>query len=296
MKHALIFALALSFTVPALADGVQTLDSLGNEVRLDAPARRIVSIAPHTTELLIAAGAGQWLVGVDEFSSTLDDVHTLNVQTVGRHSNLDLERLLSLKPDLVVGWRSGNRGPQMERLQQFGVPLYLSEIREIDDIARGIEALGVLTASDEAPQAAAALRARAAQLAEQPHSGPRLRVFFQIWDQPLMTINGQHLISKAIDLCGGENIFASVPTIAPTVTVESVLTANPDVIVTSGDDPKEPSSGERWKQWKQLKAVRSGGLVTLTPSDILQRPAPRFLDGVEALCAAFDQVRAEQPD
>lgn len=293
MSRLLVGVLLCLLALPVLAQALRLTDDTGKELRLDGPARRIVSIAPHITELLFAAGAGPLIVGVDEYSDY--PAPAKNLPRIGRHSSLDLEAILALKPDLVIGWASGNRMPQLQGLERLGIPLYLSDIRRIDDIAATIETFGHITASATAAPAAAQLRRRIATLAGREHTGARLRVFYQIWHQPLMTVNGEHLISQAVTLCGGENVFAGLSTLAPAVGIESVLIANPEVIIASGSTADSPAWLQDWRRWPQLNAVRHERLVTIPP-DIVQRPTPRFLDGVEAICAALDRARQKGSD
>lgn len=293
MMRTLIALLASLIALPVIAQEVRLTDDTGRELRLDGPAQRIVSIAPHITELLFAAGAGERIVGVDEFSDHPAAAKAL--PRIGRHSSLDLEAILALKPDLVIGWASGNRMPQLQNLERLGIPLYLNEIRSIDDIAASIETFGRITASPSALHGAARLRERIATLAARKHTGPRLRVFYQIWHQPLMTVNGQHLISQAVSLCGGQNVFAALKPLAPTVGIESVLAADPEVIIASGSTADSPAWLQDWRRWPQLAAVREDQLVAIDP-DIVQRPTPRFLDGVEAMCAALDRARQKKSD
>ena len=294
MRRALIAVLACLATA-ADAAGVRIVDDAQRAVELSAPATRIVSIAPHVTELLFAAGAGDRVVGVDEFSDHPPPARAL--PRIGRHSGLDLEAIVALRPDLVVGWASGNRMPQLERLESLGIPLYLNEIRSVDDIAASIETFGRLAGTQTAAGAAAdALRQRADALRTHGRA-PRLRVFYQVWDRPLMTINGEHLISRAIERCGGRNVFASLSQLAPTVSVEAVLAADPQAIIATRIDDTDPAGLAGWRRWPDLAASRHDNLLAL-PADLLQRPGPRFIDGVEALCAALDEARARlaQPD
>ena len=292
MIRAALLLLAALLTAPLQAQPLRLLDDSGHEVVLERPAQRIVSIAPHITELLFAAGAGDRIVGVDEHSDYPAAAQKL--PRIGRHASLDLEAIVALQPDLVIGWASGNRMPQLARLADLGIPLYLNEIRDIDDIATSIETMGRLTGSTGAAGVAARLRARADAIAARPQPRLRLSVFYQIWERPLMTVNGAHLISQAIDLCGGYNVFADLPTLAPTVGIESVLAADPQVIFAAGSSAQNPGWLTHWRQWSKLAAVRSDNLFALNP-DIVQRPTPRFLDGVEAMCDALDAARSKHP-
>lgn len=288
MRRIALLLIALLLAPPAGAEALRFVDDAGREVVLDAPARRIVSLAPHVTELLFAAGAGEYLVGVDEYSDHPAAARAL--PRIGRHSGLDLEAILALQPDVVIGWASGNRMPELQRIEALGVALYLNEIRRIEDIAASIETFGRLTASPSAPQAAAALRQRATAIRTRPAAEHVVSVFYQIWDRPLMTVNGAHLISEALTLCGGRNVFAALPALAPVVGVESVLAADPQVIFAAGSNAQNRDWLAQWRRWPQLAAVRKDNLFEVQ-ADIVQRPTPRFLDGVETLCDALDAAR-----
>ena len=288
MRRIALLLMALLLAPPAAAGALRFVDDAGREVVLEGPARRIVSLAPHVTELLFAAGAGEYLVGVDEYSDHPAAARAL--PRIGRHSGLDLEAILALQPDVVIGWASGNRMPELQRIEALGVALYLNEIRRIEDIAASIETFGRLTASPSAPQAAAALRQRATAIRARPAVEHVVSVFYQIWDRPLMTVNGAHLISEALTLCGGRNVFAALPALAPVVGVESVLAAGPQVIFAAGSNAQNRDWLAQWRRWPQLAAVRKGNLFEIE-ADIVQRPTPRFLDGVEALCDALDAAR-----
>jgi iron complex transport system substrate-binding protein len=203
--------------------------------------------------------------------------------------------VLALRPDLVVGWPNVGSAKAIDRLAQLGLPVFRSEPRELDDIARTIERFGVL--ADTAPQAAAeaaSFRRRAQALERRFAARPRVRVFYQVWDRPLLTVNGQHIISKVIGLCGGENVFAALPVIAPEIDPEAVLKANPDAIVASGSGAG--SAGERpawldaWKRFPGLAAAVNGHLYAIPP-ELIQRHTPRILEGAERLCTLLEGVR-----
>lgn len=268
---------------------VSVTDSSGNVVTLPHPAQRIVSLAPHLTELLFAVGAGGRIVGTVSYSDYPPAAK--RIPNVGGYSELDLERIVALRPDLIVAWQSGNSPAQLERLQRLGIPVYRNEPRRLGDIPRTMEQLGTLAGTEAiARPAARAWRARLAQLrARYAHAKP-LRVFYEVWHQPLMTVNGRHLISAAIELCGGRNVFAGLPMLAPQISLEAVLAANPDVIVASGMAKQRPEWLDDWRRWPQLKAVRDHNLF-FVPPDLLQRAGPRFLEGTEQLCIALDEAR-----
>jgi iron complex transport system substrate-binding protein len=283
------FFLALFHCNSALSQ-TAVRDDYGKEVRLEKPAVRILSLAPHLTELLYAAGAGARVVGAVEFSDFPAEARAL--PRVGSDARIDLEAVLALKPDLVVAWPNAGSLRTVERLAELGLPVFRSEPRELDDIARTLQRLGRLAGSEpQAEAAATAFRARAAALRMRYSSGRPVRVFYQIWDRPLLTVNGAHLISKVIGLCGGENVFAAAPLLVPEVDREAVLRANPEAIVASGSNDAQPQWLEAWRRLAGLAAADRGQLYAIPP-DLMQRHSPRILDGAERLCGYLEAVRA----
>jgi len=264
-------------------------DDYGNEVRLQKPAERIVSLAPHLTELVYAAGAGARLAGAVEYSDYPAEARSL--PRVGSDARIDLEAVLALRPDLVVAWPNAGSLRTVERLAELGLPVFRSEPRELDDVARTLERIGQLAGSAaQADAAAAAFRARAAALQQRYGTRRKVRVFYQIWDRPLLTVNGAHMISKVMAACGGENVFAALPLLVPEVDGEAVLRADPEAIVASGSNDAQPQWLEMWRRFPGLTAAARGQLYAI-PADLIQRPTPRILDGAERLCTILDAVR-----
>ena len=295
MRHLLSPLLQLIAAVlvcqPASAEIVVT-DASGAGIKLAAPARRIVSLAPHITELLFAAGAGSLLVGNVDYGDYPPAAKAL--PRVGDYSRLDLEAIVVLKPDLVMAWESGNSPASVSRLRAMGLTVHLSEPHRIEDIAGDLERIGKLAGTEVTANAAAtAFRRRYADLAARYSQRPPVEVFYQIWQQPLMTINGKQIISDAIRLCGGRNVFSQLPGLAPTVTVEAVIAANPEAIVASGADSSRPEWLDDWKRWSTLTAVTRNNLY-FVPPDLIQRHTPRFLDGAEKLCLHLEAARSKR--
>ena len=269
--------LALFFFCAAAHAQIGVVDDYGNTVRLPAPARRIVSLAPHLTELVYAAGGGASMVGAVDYSDF--PPAALSLPRVGSDAQINVEAVLALRPDLVVDWPNAGSGRVIERLAALGLPVFRSEPRELDDIATTLARLGVLTGSvDEAERQARAFRARRAALEKRYAARPKLRVFYQVWDRPLVTVNGAHIISKVIALCGGENVFAHLPLLAPEIDPEAVLRARPELVLGS-----EESKAPHWL---------ASGRFAVVPADLLQRHTPRLLDGAEQVCRILDGVRA----
>lgn len=287
MKRILLLALALS-AAHAHAD-IVLRDDTQTEVRLAAPARRIVSLAPNITEVVYAAGAGDRLVGTVEFSD--HPAAARQLPRIGSYARVNVEAIVALKPDLVLAWDSGNPPAGIMQLRKLGIPVFVTEPRTLDDVARDLERYGTLAGTAAGKVAAQAYRKRLQSMQQRHASRPPVRVFYQIWDEPLMTVNGRQIISDVIRLCGGVNVFAELPALAPTVSVESVLAADPDVIIAGGMGERNASWLEPWKKWPRLKATTRGNLFFIDPN-LLQRHTPRLLDGAEQLCARLEEARS----
>lgn len=268
---------------------IQLRDDSGQTVRLKTPAKRIVSLAPHLTENLFAAGAGPALAGAVDYSDYPAAAKSL--PRVGGYSRLDLEAIVALKPDLVIGWQSGNAPAALERLKALAIPVFVSQTNRIEDIAPLLEQLGTLSGnSASASKAASSFRQRLTSLRQRYSQRPPVRVFYQVWKAPLTTVGGPQIISDAIRLCGGVNVFGQLQQMAPHVSHEAVLAANPDAIIASGMGESRPQWLDDWRQWTMLAAVKQNALFHIPP-DLIQRHTPRLLDGTERLCQQLEQVR-----
>ncbi len=288
--------LALTATIallPAAHADLVFKDDSGREVRLKGPARRIVTLAPHATEMLYAAGAGEWLIGTVEYSDYPPAAK--KVPRVGSYDRFDLEAISALKPDLVIAWETGNPAAPVEKMRALGLTVYASQPNRMEDVAGQLERLGQLAGTEAvANQAAERFRQRLASLRRDNAGKPKVRVFYQIWKAPLMTVGGPQIISSAIELCGGENVFGKLTQMAPTVSVEAVLEADPEAIVATGMGDARPEWLDDWNKWTRMTAVKRGNLFHVHP-DLMQRHTPRILDGAEQLCAHLDVARSRRP-
>ena len=287
--RARLCAIVLALPVTALAQAVSVVDFSGRTVALDAPARRIVALAPHSVENLFSAGAGGALVGVVNGSDYPPPARGL--PQVGSFNAYSLEAIASVNPDLIVMWGSGNGAGTLGKLEVLGIPVYVSEPRQLADIPRDIRALGVLAGTSETGEARALrLEQALAELRLRYGSRTPIRVLYEIWNDPLQTINGDHLISQVLRLCGGRNIFADVASLAPRVNIESVLVLAPEAIVASGMSDSRPQWLDEWRRYPALPAVRNNGLFFVHP-DLLERPTARVLQGAQSLCEQLDTLR-----
>jgi len=268
---------------------VEAVDDAGAMVKLAMPASRIVSLAPHATELLYAAGAGDRVVGVLATSDWPPEA--LAKPKVGDSRALDLERILLLNPDLIVTWPFAAPA-QVGALTARGIPVFIANPATIDGIAQDMERLGALAGTLPVATARAAdFRAKLAKLSTAYAGMKKVRVFYEIWDVPLYTVGGHHLISQALAVCGGENVFAALSLPAPGVSVEAVLAAKPQAIIAGADRAVRPAWLDDWKRWPTLPAVAHANLFTVD-ANLLHRAGPRFIDGMDALCEAVAKARA----
>ena len=287
------FCLIVLLTASPVLAEIAVKDDAGQVVRLAQPARRIVSLSPHITENLFAIGAGERVVGTVAFSNYPEAAR--RIPLVGGYEKLDLEAVAALRPDLVLAWESGNIASHVTKLKGIGLPVAVTEARRIEDVPDDLERLGALSGAGVGARAVAAkFRERLAALRTRYGERPKVRVFYQVWNQPLMTVGGGQIISDAIRLCGGENVFAALKPMAAAVTVEAVLAADPEAIVASGMGDARPEWLDEWRRWPSLTAVARDNLFFVHP-DHLQRHTPRILDGIERLCQHLETARSRRP-
>jgi iron complex transport system substrate-binding protein len=285
LKHVAFAAASCLIALQAHA-AITVTDDTGATVTLPAAAQRVISLAPHVTELLYAAGGGAKMVGAVSYSDYPPAAKQL--PRVGDNKALDLERIVALKPDLIVVWRHGNAQRELDRLRELHIPLYFSEPHRLDDVAVSLTKLGqLLGTSPTADAAAAAYRQNIARLRAQYAQRPPVSVFYQVWDKPLMTLNGEHMISDVIALCGGRNVFAALQPLVPTVSTEAVLAANPEA-----PDTTLPQLGT-WRAWPGLSAVANHNLFAID-GDLINRPAPRIAQGAQQLCEDLEIARSHR--
>ncbi|MEB0139077.1 MULTISPECIES: cobalamin-binding protein [unclassified Undibacterium] len=277
----------------ATAAALSVTDDLGNTVNLKVPARRIISLAPHVTELLFAAGAGSQIVATVKYSDYPEAAKA--IPRIGDLRQIDMERVLALKPDLLVVWTHGAFDRQMQALREAGIPLFFSEPQRLEQIPDTLIKLGRLSGTETTAQAAAAdfrsqLQALKVKYAQtKPPSAP-LKIFYQVWAKPLYTLNDSHIASDAMRLCGAENVFGRLPAIAPLVDVEAVLKSNPDLIIDAESTSQHNNGLQQWKAFPSLAANKNQHLVTLD-GDLLNRPGPRILAGARAICEVLEHIR-----
>ena len=268
---------------------VSAVDDQSNLVVLPGPAQRIISLAPNLTEVLFYVGAGEQIVGADEYSNYPEQAKA--IIRVNNHAVANYELILSLEPDLIVAWESGNGEQIIGRIRELGLPLFVLETRKMDAIPNLFSRLGRLTGHDEiAEQKALEFTQRLEGLREAYSDQPAVRTFYQIWNDPFITLNGDHLVSDVIELCGGINVFGESIPLVPYVNIEAIMAADPQVIIASGSTMNNEQWRDSWKDWQGISAVTNGDIY-LIPPDLMQRHSSRILDGAEYMCDFLQRAR-----
>lgn len=292
-NYQLFFLLLCAVSSWTLAAPVKVVDDTGQVVSLTQPANRIVALAPHVVETLFAAGAGDKIVGAVDYSDYPPSAKS--IPRVGGYSAFNLEAIAALKPDLVIAWASGNSPSAIEKIRSLGIPIYLSQINTVSEVAKEIDNFGTLAGTQTiAAPATRAYRKQLEDLTRQYRKKSEVRVFYQISESPLMTIGGKQIISNALEICSGKNIFSQLMPMAPVVSIESVLAANPEAIMTSGMQTINPSALSQWKTWPRLLANERQNFFFIDP-DLMNRSGPRILEGTQMLCKAVETARQHRP-
>jgi iron complex transport system substrate-binding protein len=281
-----VFIVAAVFASTSAAH--ELTDDRGVSVTWNERPERIVALSPHLVEIAYAAGAGAQLAAAVRFSDY--PPAAAGLPRVGDAARIDLERMLAIQPDVVLGWRSGNPPGDLRRLEQRGFRVFVTEPRQLTDIARVLRLVGTLAGTREVAEASAA-RFEAELEALRAKYGGRapVRVFYEIWHRPLLTVNGAHVISDAIALCGGVNVFSDVPVLTPSVSLEAVLQARPQVILGGSSAMAEGDLASEWRR-ARLAALREIP-VRFVPPDLIQRQTPRLAQGARRICEHIDEVR-----
>jgi iron complex transport system substrate-binding protein len=260
------------------------VDDAGGSLQLAAPARRIVSLAPGATAMLFAPGAGTRLVGTANYSDEPAAAHA--IPRIGDSQGFDLERILALRPDVVVVWDGGTSQASIELLQRRGLRIYRHQVAVLADIPDAIRRLGRLAGTEaSAQQQARLLGSRIGALRVAPAAGAaRPSVLLQIWDKPVYTVGGRQLLSDVLDYCGYVNVFADLPDAGPAVSVEAVIARNPAVIVAVAPSNAAGRSWlAAWRAFPALRAVRQQRLL-VSVDQRFSRLGPAVIDAAEQLC------------
>ena len=280
----ILFYFFIFISLPVLSQ-ISIKDDTQQTISLEQPAQRIISLSPGITELVFAAGGGDKLIGAVSYSDY--PLKAKNIPRIGSYDSLDIEQILALQPDLVIAWKSGNPDHQIQQLQSLGLKVYITEPENFASIPKTLRKFGQLMGSNEKAETSARQFEQKFNALKKQYQNkqnqPKIRTFIQIWNNPLMSVNGQHLISKVIEFCGGSNVFAQARTLTSTPSIEAILAKDPQVIIATGMADSSRQWLKRWQQWPFLSAVKNKRLYAANP-DHLVRHTPRILLGIEEVC------------
>lgn len=269
---------------------VSVIDDSGNRLVFTQPVTRIISLAPHVTELLYAAGADKQILGTVTYSDY--PAAAKKIPIIGSYVKVDYEKILALQPDVVIYWKKGNPSSMINGIKKLNFKLFNNEPDDFEDVASSIKMLGKLLGTEAiANKRAQQYLMRLEQLRKkyENKNNKKIRVFYQVWNRPLMTINHQHLVNDVIEFCGGINVFSDLDNIAPTVNIESVLQKNPDVIIAGMTKDREEWLHE-WQKWQTIDAVKNHAVFSIDAS-LIVRQTPRILDGTKKMCELLQAFR-----
>lgn len=264
---------------------IKVFDDAGQLISLHKAAQKVISLSPGLTELIYAAGGAEKIKAAVSFSDYPDQAKKL--PRVGSHNSLDIEQILLLQPDLIVAWESGNSQSQIAQLKKLGLIVYISEPINFNDIPDTIKKLGKLMGTETIAQQNAGTFIQQFNNLKSKYKihnkAEKKRTFIQIWNNPLMSINNDHLISKVVTFCGGKNILGHTKSLSYAPDIESVLEHDPEIIIATGMADTSETWLKRWHQWDFISAVKNTRLYSVNP-DHLVRHTPRILLGIKEVC------------
>ena len=288
------FILLLSSPIAFANIAISVTDDSGSKVELKKPATRIVALAPHITELLYESGAGKQVIGVVDYSDFPEEAKSKS--KVGSYVNINIEAVLALNPDLIVAYTGGNPPRQLEQLKKLDIPIYFSNPKSIPEIISNIRKMGQLTGHEkQATQRADQLQQRYIQLTKKYAKAEPVSIFIQIWDKPLMSVDNSHIIGQAVEICGGKNLFPSMVSAFAQVSIESVISRNPQAILMMETHVESKKTQIISPEWSTMQATTNSQLLSID-ENLLYRASGRLLDGTEQLCKKLDGTRKYYTD
>jgi vitamin B12 transport system substrate-binding protein len=251
---------------------------------------RIIALSPHSVEMLFAIGAGDRIIATTKFANY--PAQAESIPRVGGYNGIQIEKILTLKPDLIIAWMDGNKIEDIEKMERLGLNVYRSKTRSLDNIPNELIKLGkMIGLTDSGRHAAEAFNARIVKIRlENKHKTP-VKFFYQLWDEPLRAMAAGSWINTVMAACGGENVFNDPMLDYPEVSIENVLIAAPEAFVIPSHHGSYTASVDKWRKWPEIPAIANDQIYFID-GDLLHRFSTRVLDGMEQVCKAFDKVRA----
>lgn len=270
------------------------VDDFGRAVNPTRHPPRIVSLAPGATEMLFAAGAGDRIVAVSEYSDEPPQARKL--PRIGDSNAIDMERVVMLRPDVAVVWPGGNNAAQISKLESLRIPIYRHRLNALSDLPAALRRLGVLAGTPSAAeQAARDVERRLAELRDRYAQRKPVRVLLQVWNRPVYTIGGKQMMSDSLRTCGARNVFGDLPDLGPAVELEAIIARDPDVIIAAAPPNSAADWVRDWQRFGNLRAVRTRNVLAFEDPR-LSRLGPSVVDATEALCKLIDEARGRMAE
>ncbi|MBB1309962.1 cobalamin-binding protein [Pseudoalteromonas sp. SR41-8] len=250
---------------------------------------RIIALAPHIVENLYTIGAGEQIVGTVEYADFPAAAN--DIPRIGGHQGIQIEKLLALKPDLVLAWKTGSKTEDLARIKSFGIDIIYSDASEVDKVPNELRRLGELTGREQsAEQAALEFEQKIAVIKAKQQGKSKVAVFYQLWAEPMMTVGKNTWINQLIEICQGRNVFASSRTDYPLISIENVIVAKPEIIILPNEKSQAQQTVIDWTQWPEVPAVKHHQFISVN-ADLLHRFTTRMLDGLADMCTKIDDSR-----
>ena len=253
------------------------------------PAQRIVALAPHIVESLFKIGAGDRIVATVDYAD--HPAQALAIPRVGGYYGVQIEKIMALQPDLIIVWKNGNKAEDIAQLEKLGLPLAYSVTKNIEDVAAELRMFGRLTGLESnAERVANRFERSLVKIITAYQSKPPVGVFYQLWSEPLMTVNKNTWINQLIEVCGASNVFADNSTDYPQISMENVLVAKPEVIILPEEKADKPQPKIDWQRWQVIPAVKTNSFMTVD-ADLVHRFSSRMLMGLADMCQKIEGFR-----
>lgn len=260
----------------------------------DKQPLRIVALAPHIVEMLFEIGVGEQIVGTVEYADFPEAANA--IPRIGGYYGMQVEKILALKPDLIFSWESGNKTTDIEQLKRLGLKIIYSQPDRIDDVATELRYFGnLVNESHKAELAATRFEKKLAKIRALNINKQPIKVFYQLWPEPMMTINKSTWIHQLVEICQGINVFANNPTDYPQISIENVMVAQPELIIIPDEKSKKVQPKVQWQNWPEIPAVKASAFIHVN-ADLLHRFSTRMLNGVENMCSKIDKTRSALSD
>ncbi|AQQ00285.1 cobalamin-binding protein [Pseudoalteromonas aliena] len=257
----------------------------------DSKKLRIIALAPHIVENLFAIGAGDNIVGTVDYADYPAEAQS--IERIGGYYGISLEKVLALKPDLVIAWKSGNQSEDLAQIERLGIKVYLSNPTTIDAVADELLTFGEFTGNiEQSQQAANAFTQKLNGIVKSQQGKKNITGFYQLWPEPMMSVGKNTWISQLIETCHVSNVFAQSTTDYPQISIENVIVTKPQVIIIPDEKSKMPQPVVNWQKWPEVPAVKNGQFISVN-ADLLHRFSPRMLDGLADMCDKIDVSRKQ---